>query len=64
MNKNGEWIYQNKTWLIPSESDVGYLEEKSDILPHQVLGLMNGEWDQCRDHFIRVTFSLVSRNAY
>ena len=46
MNKNGDWIYQNKTWFIPSESDVGYLEEKSDILPHQVLGLMNGEWDQ------------------
>ena len=45
MNKNGDWIYQNKTWFMLSERDVAYLEENSNSppFPLPVLGLMNGE---------------------
>ena len=42
LNKNGEWMYQEKSWTITAEGSEGNIE---DQLSGQVLGLVNDVTD-------------------
>ena len=45
MNKKGDSrFFQDKLWIIPSENEEGFIQEKSTMLHESVLTLNNGEF--------------------
>ena len=43
-NKNGKWLFENESWILPNEHNVGYIESTSFTPPEFVLTLETGKF--------------------